>query len=540
MSRTEGSTTPTRPKARRAGKPKNVPADGTAKGRWSAAERADRGRPPRRSAGRNAAAKRPDTRIDHRPDRRLDRGSNRASVPSDDRRSSLDQMTWSEPTAVAPLGTSSSVPDVHDRAHDGFGDLGLPTGLVDNLRALGITTPFPIQATTIPDAMAGRDVLGRARTGSGKTLAFGLPMITRLAQGPRSTSPRGLVLVPTRELALQVADALAPLARSQGLRVALVTGGMAYGPQIRALESGSDLVVATPGRLIDLLEQGVADLGRVEVTVLDEADHMADLGFLPAVTQILDAVPSTGQRLLFSATLDRAVGQLVRRYLSDPVTHEVDPAQASVTTMAHRLVQVAPADKVALTADVAGRAERTVVFVRTQRGADRVADQLRAVGVLAGALHGGLTQGARARILAAFKEGRLPVLVATDVAARGIHVDGIDLVLQVDPPHGPKEYLHRSGRTARAGAGGQVLTLVLPPQRRDVTRLVREAGVSAETLAGRLGESWLTGLGSRVEAAPVERATFERVVAPSTRAAGPKGARGRAGRGSRRPATRRR
>ena len=234
------------------------------------------------------------------------------------------------------------------------------------------------------------------------------------------------MLVPTRELALQVADVLAPLARAQGLRVALVTGGMSYGPQIRAFATGTDIVVATPGRLIDLMEQGVADLGRVEITVLDEADHMADLGFLPAVTQILRAVPTGGQRLLFSATLDRAVDRLVRDHLVDPITHRVDPDQASITTMDHRLVEVAPTDKVGLTADLAGRAERTIVFVRTQRGADRVADQLRDAGVLAGALHGGLTQGARARILAAFKDGRLPVLVATDVAARGIHVDSVE------------------------------------------------------------------------------------------------------------------
>ena len=274
-------------------------------------------------------------------------------------------------------------------------------------------------------------------------------------------------------------------------------------------------MVATPGRLIDLMEQGVADLGRVEITVLDEADHMADLGFLPAVTQILRAVPVGGQRLLFSATLDRAVDRLVRDHLVDPITHRVDPDQASVTTMDHRLVEVAPTDKVGLTAELAARAERTIVFVRTQRGADRVADQLRDAGVLAGALHGGLTQGARARILAAFKDGRLPVLVATDVAARGIHVDGVELVLQADPPNGPKEYLHRAGRTARAGAVGQVLTLVLPPQRRDVRRLLTQAGVPARTVPGRLDQQWLDEIGPRAGLMPaVRRTEFDRLIAP--------------------------
>ena len=378
----------------------------------------------------------------------------------------------------------------------------------------GIATPFPIQAATIPAAMRGQNVLGRAQTGSGKTLAFGLPMLARLADGDlsRGRAPRGLVLAPTRELAMQVTDVLTPLARSAGQAVALVAGGMSYTPQQRAFERGVDVVVATPGRLIDLMDQGVVDLGRVELTVLDEADHMADLGFMPAVTQILDTVPDTGQRLLFSATLDEAVDQLVRRYLNDPVTVSVDAATASVATMAHLVVPVAPADKTRVTAELAGRPGRTILFVRTQLGADRVAEQLRAAGVMAGALHGGLPQGARTRILAAFRDGSLPTLVATDVAARGIHVDDVGLVLQVDPPHGSKEYLHRAGRTARAGGTGQVVTLVLPHQRRDVRRLLDRAGVRGVDSAAP-DDSRLSN-GTRPKADPVSDADYQRLIAP--------------------------
>ena len=281
---------------------------------------------------------------------------------------------------------------------------------------------------------------------------------------------------------MQVLEALNPLARTAGLSTILVAGGMSYTPQLRAFGQGVDIVVATPGRLIDLMDQNAADLSRVEVTVLDEADHMADLGFMPAVTQILDVVPGGGQRMLFSATLDRAIDRLVKQYLDSPVTHEVDGAQASVTTMEHYLLHTAPKDKSILTAEIASRPGRTVVFVRTQRGADRVAEQLRAIGVMAGALHGGLAQGARTRVLEAFKEGQVPVLVATDVAARGIHVDDIGLVLQADPPGGPKEYLHRAGRTARAGGTGVVVTLVLPHQRREITAMTNQAGVRAGTL----------------------------------------------------------
>jgi len=422
-----------------------------------------------------------------------------------------DRPETSVPATPAPApAPSRPIDQVGD-----FAELALPTPLVTALREAGITRPFPIQATAIPDALAGRDVLGRGQTGSGKTLAFGLPMITRLA-GNRGAAPRGLVLVPTRELAMQVTDALAPLARVVGLSITLVAGGMPYAPQIRAFERGVDLVVATPGRLIDLLEQGVADLSQVEVAVLDEADHMADLGFLPAVITIMDSVPPRGQRLLFSATLDTAVDRLVRSYLVDPVTHEVDSGQASVGTMDHRVVLVRPEQKVELTAQLAARDGRTIVFVRTQRGADRVAEQLRGAGVTAGALHGGLAQGARTRVLSAFKAGAVPVLVATDVAARGIHVDDVGLVVQVDPPAGPKEYLHRAGRTARAGEQGVVVTLALPHQRREVSRLTGQAGVRVTPAPAGPGDGALAeATGAQVPSgAPVTTAAYERLIAP--------------------------
>src|SRR5215211_2698642 len=290
---------------------------------------------------------------------------------------------------------------LHQRgdAPSGFADLGVPTNLVAALSADGIGEPFPIQAATIPDALAGSDVLGRGRTGSGKTLAFGLPMISRLSASsrPASLQPRGLVLVPTRELAMQVADVVAPLARIAQLSLVLIAGGMPYAPQILAFSRGVDIVVATPGRLIDLMDQRVVDLSRIEITVLDEADHMADLGFLPAVSQILDTVPNRGQRLLFSATLDNAIDRLVRKYLHEPVLHQVDTGQASVPLMSHHVISIAPQHKAELTAELAGRPGRTLIFVSTQRGADRVAKQLRRSGILAGALHGGLPQGARTR-----------------------------------------------------------------------------------------------------------------------------------------------
>jgi superfamily II DNA/RNA helicase len=369
-----------------------------------------------------------------------------------------------------------------------FAELGIPASLTAVLAARGITTPRPIQARTLPDALAGRDVLGRAETGSGKTLAFGLPLLARTASGSgkrRSGQPRGLVLVPTRELADQVHDELLPLAAVLNLRLLAVYGGVPLGRQARALRGGIDVVVATPGRLLDLLGQGACSLAQVGITVLDEADHMADMGFLPAVTSLLDQVPAGGQRLLFSATLDGQVDTIVRRYLTDPVRHQLAPTAAGTARMDHQIRGVRASDKVAVAAELAAGPGRTLVFVRTKHRAARLARQLEHAGVRAGALHGNLTQPARTRALAAFAAGTVPVLVATDIAARGIHVDGIELVVHFDPPAEPKAYLHRSGRTARAGAAGTVITLALPEQAGEVAKLHRRAQVSPH---GRTGE----------------------------------------------------
>ncbi|MFF4491359.1 DEAD/DEAH box helicase, partial [Streptomyces sp. NPDC001544] len=361
-----------------------------------------------------------------------------------------------------------------------FADLGLPEGVVRKLAQNGVTTPFPIQAATIPDALAGKDILGRGRTGSGKTLSFGLPTLATLAGGrTEKHKPRAVILTPTRELAMQVADALQPYGDVLGLKMKVVCGGTSMGNQIYALEKGVDILVATPGRLRDIINRGACSLEDVRIAVLDEADQMSDLGFLPEVTELLDQVPAGGQRMLFSATMENEIKTLVDRYLNDPALHEVDAAQGAVTTMSHHILIVKPKDKAPVTAAIASRKGRTIIFVRTQLGADRVAEQLRDAGVKADALHGGMTQGARTRTLADFKDGYVNVLVATDVAARGIHVDGIDLVLNVDPAGDHKDYLHRAGRTARAGRTGTVVSLSLPHQRRQIFRLMEDAGVDA-------------------------------------------------------------
>ncbi|WP_392671782.1 DEAD/DEAH box helicase [Streptomyces sp. LN785] len=361
-----------------------------------------------------------------------------------------------------------------------FGDLGLPEGIVRKLAQNGVTAPFPIQAATIPDALAGKDILGRGRTGSGKTLSFGLPTLATLAGGhTEKKKPRAIILTPTRELAMQVADALQPYGDVLGLKMKVVCGGTSMGNQIYALERGVDVLVATPGRLRDIINRGACSLENVQVAVLDEADQMSDLGFLPEVTELLDQVPVGGQRMLFSATMENEIGTLVKRYLNNPVSHEVDSAQGNVTTMTHHVLVVKPKDKAPVTSAIAARKGRTIIFVRTQLGADRIAEQLVEAGVKADALHGGMTQGARTRVLADFKDGYVNALVATDVAARGIHVDGIDLVLNVDPAGDHKDYLHRSGRTARAGKSGVVVSLALPHQRRQIFRLMEDAGVDA-------------------------------------------------------------
>ncbi|MGW0915991.1 DEAD/DEAH box helicase [Streptomyces sp. NPDC002784] len=361
-----------------------------------------------------------------------------------------------------------------------FATLGLPEAVVRKLAQNGVTTPFPIQAATIPDALAGKDILGRGRTGSGKTLSFGLPTLARLSGGrTEKHRPRAVILTPTRELAMQVADALQPYGDQLGLKMKVVCGGTSMGNQIYALERGVDVLVATPGRLRDIISRGACSLQDVEVAVLDEADQMSDLGFLPEVTELLDQIPVGGQRMLFSATMENEISTLVKRYLNNPVTHEVDSAQGNVTTMSHHILIVKPKDKAPVTAAIASRKGRTIIFVRTQLGADRIAEQLCDAGVKADALHGGMTQGARTRVLEDFKKGYVNTLVATDVAARGIHVDGIDLVLNVDPAGDHKDYLHRAGRTARAGRTGTVVSLSLPHQRRQIFRLMEDAGVDA-------------------------------------------------------------
>ncbi len=361
-----------------------------------------------------------------------------------------------------------------------FADLGVPEPLINVLAARGITSPFPIQVHALPDTLAGRDVLGRGKTGSGKTLAFSIPLVVRLASGKRRPSrPSGLVLAPTRELATQITGTLQPLAAAHKLTVATIFGGVPQNRQVAALKSGIDIVVACPGRLEDLMRQRLISLDSVEITVVDEADHMADLGFLPGVTRILAATPARGQRLLFSATLDNGVDKLVRRFMRDPVSHSVDEANSPVTEMTHHVFHVAGPDaKKELVHRLASGTGRRILFMRTKHQARKLARQLTEAGVPSVDLHGNLSQPARDRNLAAFTAGAARVLVATDIAARGVHVDEVELVVHVDPPAEHKAYLHRSGRTARAGSTGDVVTVVLPEQRKDLSALMRRAGIN--------------------------------------------------------------
>jgi superfamily II DNA/RNA helicase len=374
---------------------------------------------------------------------------------------------------------SSAVPETGLPAADvTFASLGVPKPLVEVLADDGITAPFPVQAVTLPDALAGRDILGRARTGSGKTLGFSLPLVSRLAGGStKPCMPRGLVLVPTRELATQVTDVLKPLARAMELWVTTIYGGVSYGPQVNALQRRTDIVVATPGRLADLISQGECDLSDVEVTVIDEADQMADLGFLPIVRRLLETTPADGQRMLFSATLDAAIDVLARRFLQDPVQHTVDE-NSSPAEIEHHVLTIEPGLRVEVVAALAGGDKRSLVFTRTKHGAERLARQLTEAGIPAAELHGNLRQGARSRNLAAFASGLASVMIATDIAARGIHIDGIDLVVHADPPAEHKAYVHRSGRTARGGADGVVVTLQTRSQAREVTAMMRKAGIT--------------------------------------------------------------
>ncbi len=360
-----------------------------------------------------------------------------------------------------------------------FADLGVAEPLIKVLANRGITQPFPIQVETLPDSLAGRDVLGRGKTGSGKTLAFSIPLVSRLrGQARRPSRPSGLVLAPTRELATQIAATLEPLAAANNLRVTTIFGGIPQGRQVSALKSGIDIVVACPGRLEDLMKQRLISLDAVDITVIDEADHMADLGFLPAVTRILAATPAGGQRLLFSATLDNEVDKLVKRFLRNEVLHSVDGSESPVPAMTHHVFHVSGAQaKKELVHRLASGSGRRILFMRTKHHARKLAKQLTESGIPSVDLHGNLSQPARDRNLAAFSTGEARVLVATDIAARGVHVDGIELVVHIDPPAEHKAYLHRSGRTARAGNAGSVVTVVLPEQRKDTQALLRRAGI---------------------------------------------------------------
>ncbi|GAA2584411.1 DEAD/DEAH box helicase [Dactylosporangium fulvum] len=411
-----------------------------------------------------------------------------------------------------------------------FADLGVPGVLTRVLAATGVDRPFPIQAATLPDALAGRDVLGRGRTGSGKTYAFVLAVLTRLAAGPaprRTGRPRALILAPTRELAAQIDAVMAPLAQALKLRTMTVFGGVAAGPQVAGLRAGVDVLVACPGRLADHVEAGHARLDAVEITVLDEADHMADLGFLPTVRRLLEKTPRGGQRLLFSATLDAGVDVLVRQFLTDPVVHSVDSTLSPVAAMTHHVLHVHVEDRFAVLVELAAAPGRTVVFTRTKRGAKTLTRRLVAAGVSAVELHGNLAQAARTRNLRAFSDGDVRTLVATDIAARGIDVEDVALVVHADPPAEHKAYLHRSGRTARAGAAGTVVTLMTDGQAPEVRELTRKAGISATTTRLRPGDALLRTL------APGERTM---VPQPAPESAGPRheaqavrGGRGRGG-----------
>ena len=402
-------------------------------------------------------------------------------------------MTDTRPTPTAPADASVD----ETATGPSFAELGVPAALTRLLAEDGVSSPFPIQAATLPDSLAGRDVLGRGRTGSGKTLAFALPVLTRLSQSGSTRQPkrpRALILAPTRELALQIETALKPLAEALDLRTMSIFGGVGQNPQVTKLSRGVDIVVACPGRLEDLIAQGHARLDAVEITVLDEADHMADLGFLPGVKRIMDKTPEDGQRMLFSATLDNGIDVLVRRYLTNPVTHSVDSEQSPVGTMDHHVFHVTAADRLPVLVDLTSAPGRTIVFTRTKYRAKTLTKQLISSGVPAVEMHGNLSQNVRVRNLAAFSEGRAVALVATDIAARGIHVDEVTLVIHADPPTEHKAYLHRSGRTARAGNEGTVVTIATEAERREVSQLTRKAGINPTVTVVRAGDRILAEL----------------------------------------------
>src|SRR6201996_3309787 len=484
---------------------------------------AHRGQDGRRGQGQDSR-RGPDARPGGQPTRR--------NAPRRPRNPRPVRPAQPEPYAELDQALSAAAAWPEPETQD-FAALGLQQPLIQALAAREIDAPFAIQRRALPDALAGRDVLGRAQTGSGKTLAFGLPLLARLASDgesrrPRGKAPRGLVLVPTRELAQQGGEVVGPLGRSLGVSVMTVYGGVTYSRQMSRLRDGVDLVVATPGRLIDLMDQHACTLGEVEITVLDEADHMADLGFMPAVTRTRDAPPAGGQRMLSSATLDRRVGDLVTRYLSDPALHAVAPQPEAASLAEHRVLVVPDQpEKLAVAAELASRPSRTLFFVRTKHGADRLARQLSRTGIGAEAIHGNRTQSQRQRALDAFALGHPRVLVATDVAARGIHVDDVELVVHFDLPNDHKDYLHRSGRTARAGASGLVVTLADESQLRELKRMHQLAEVPASRDYVRSGHPVVTEIASTGTPVPPPPPAAE----VSARGAGA----GRPARGSQRP-----
>ncbi|MFF0410178.1 DEAD/DEAH box helicase [Kitasatospora sp. NPDC004745] len=488
--------------------------------------------PPRDRAARTADRGADQARRTERPRRgenadRARRGDNPRATGAD--RSRKPRSRAGAPRTTTPEAADFTVVEGTPARPPAatFAELELPKGILAALTREGVTEPFPIQGATLPDSIAGRDVLGRGRTGSGKTLAFGLPLLARTA-GKRAVGryPLALVLVPTRELAQQVTEALTPYATAVNLRITTVVGGMSIGRQSNAVRRGTEVLVATPGRLDDLIGRGDVNLSDVAVTVLDEADQMADMGFLPQVSKLLEQVAEGGQRMLFSATLDRNVDRLVKRFLTDPVTHSVDPSAGAVTTMDHHVLQLDPADKASTTAHIASRDGRVIMFVHTKHGADRLAKQLLANGVKAAALHGGKSQPQRNRVLDQFRDGNVTALIATNVAARGIHIEGLDLVVNVDPPVDHKDYLHRGGRTARAGESGTVVTLVLPEQRREVNRLMTVAGIRPTVTKVRPGDADLAKItGARTPSGVAVTLAVPVVAAP----AADKSAEGRTG-----------
>jgi superfamily II DNA/RNA helicase len=459
-------------------------ADRSTSGR-SAAPRSNEPRSNDRGTSNRSGDRAAPTRSGQRrgPDRSADRGAPRSA----DRAAA--------PSSIAPAVQAAAVTEYDSEAT--FAELGVPNVLVKALAAQGITTPRPIQAATLPDSLAGRDVLGRGRTGSGKTYAFVLPLLARLSAGGasrRPSRPRALILAPTRELVTQIEAAIAPLANALSLRTLTVFGGVGANPQIRGLRAGVDILVACPGRLADHIREGHASLDAVEITVLDEADHMADLGFLPEVRRLMDQTPRSGQRLLFSATLDAGVDVLVRRFLNNPITHSVDSALSPVTAMEHHVLHIQRDDRLPVLVDLTAAPGRTLVFTRTKHGARTLARRLVAAGVPAVDLHGNLSQNARQRNLQAFSDGTASTMVATDIAARGIHVDDIALVIHADPPVEHKAYLHRSGRTARGDASGTVITLMTDDLANEVRDLTRRAGIKPTTTRLRPGDPLLARL----------------------------------------------